>query len=307
MHNGHHSARQRRVRNTVTTAVFAVLAQASYAQQFAETALSIVHDDNITKGFLSSDTYSDTSAQLGISAGHLFLLPSNDTLTLFADIKGQAFNKLEGLDSQSLVLGTSFQRKFGLGAYATVFNATASWEYVDNTGKTRDRHINTLELKLRKRLSPQWMFQAGASKEIIEGIHDGWRYQSHYSSENDIYDFDQQSLFLALEYGFSNFSTLGVEYALQDGYTISSALAPNPQLLAISRALTLDPAIEQASGLNQVAYSIKTRAHILSVNWSIPIGVDSSLTLLASRQQIIARQGVDYSNNQLGVSLLHSF
>jgi hypothetical protein len=97
-----------------------------------------------------------------------------------------------------------------------------------------------------------------------------------------------------------------LNYLWIDGNTVSSALAPNPRLLAISKALTLDPAVRAPPGHPQVAYTLPTYAHLLTVNWSIPLGRDTSLNLGYGRQEIRAQDNVDYGNNQFSVTFLRA-
>jgi hypothetical protein len=279
----------------------------AHAQNFADISVQISHDDNASRGFISSDTHADESASLSFTVGRFIQLSSDDSLSLFTSVDATAFDRLSGLDAQSLTIGATHQHKFGLGAYVPVLSTTLSWQLEDSNQKTRDRQISSLQVQLRKRLTPAWLIQFGAVKEFSEGLHDGQRYQSKYSARNDIYDFDQASIFTSLEYSFSDFSTLTLGYSLQDGYTVSSALAPNLALLSISKALTLDPAVEPPIGRHQVAYTLKTRAHIFDINWSIPVGRDSALAFSVSRQLIVARQNVDYSNDQLAIAFMHAF
>jgi hypothetical protein len=55
-------------------------------------------------------------------------------------------------------------------------------------------------------------------------------------------------LFASADYTFASYAMLSATYTWIDGYTVSSALAPNPGLGALSRALTLDHAVEPPPG-----------------------------------------------------------
>ena len=54
-----------------------------------------------------------------------------------------------------------------------------------------------------------------------------------------------------------------------------------------------------------VAYTLATTAHLFSLNWSVPVGRDSSLSAGYSRQQIEARRGVDYTNDRVSLTFMH--
>lgn len=156
-----------------------------------------------------------------------------------------------------------------------------------------------------KRLTPEWAISAGGTLEGSKGLHDAVRHASLYSPRNDIYDFNQAGLFASADYTFANYALLSASYTWVDGYTISSALAPNPGLGALARALTLDHAVEPPPGRKQVAYALPTRAHLLAVEYSLPIGRDSAVSVGVSRQLIKANGGVDYTNNRLSLSVMH--
>tara|TARA_R110001606_G_scaffold235843_2_gene383720 strand:+ start:851 stop:1756 length:906 start_codon:yes stop_codon:yes gene_type:complete len=292
--------------------IFAFLALCSaYGQaqaqsnDFFDVSVAAHHDDNISRALLSSDRYSDENLALALSGGRALQLRSQDTLTLFGSLGANRFQQYDGLDSVSLNLGASLQHKFGLGAYASALSSGLSWTRLDSDTEVRSRDSLELSLDYRKRLSPAWDFAAGLAYEFNEGLEDGAAHASRYSPDNDIYDYEQASMFASLDYTFRNFSSLSASYSYVDGNTVSSALAPNPTLLAIADALAPDTAFPAPSGRMIVAYTLATKAHLYSLNWSVPVGRDSSLTAGYSRQQIEARRGVDYSNDRVSLTFMH--
>ncbi len=275
------------------------------AIDFLDVSLAAQHDDNISRAFLSSDQHSDNSTHLALSTGRLWQLENLDTVSLFADLGSHHFHSLDGLNNTSLSVGASYQRKFGLGAFAPTLSAAMSWTLEDSRTDVRSRELNGLDINFRKRLSNAWDFSAGVSFERSFGKHDGAKYSNIYSPSNDIFDFSQSSAFSGISYTFANYSTLDASYNYVDGNTVSSALAPNPALLAISRALTIDTAFPAPLGRNIVSYTLETKAHIWTLGWSYPVGRDTSISATYSRQDIAARAGVDYSNNRISLTLLH--
>lgn len=274
------------------------------ADNFVEISTGITSNSNVTRGFLDSDQYRDESLDLDLTVGHFFQLQPGRSIITSATFSGSRFDELEGLDRESIRLGSSYQHKFGLGAYAPTFGAALNWTQDNSRGKTRDRHVATVEFSYSKQLSLAWRAMIGTTYESSEGINDGRDSASLYSPRNDIFDFEQLSLFGSADYLFANATMLTFSYTWIDGYTVSSALAPNPRLLAISRALTLDPAVTAPPGRSQVAYTLPTRAHLLSLNWSIPIGRDSSINLGYARQEISAKDSVEYANDQFSVTYM---
>lgn len=275
------------------------------ADEFLDLSLGLHSDDNSTRAFLDSDVYEDQSAELTLSGGSFFQLAPSRSVTAFGSVTSTRFAQLSGLHSNSLTLGGSYDHKFGLGAYAPVLSSSLSWTHHDSHSQTRDRELLALEVTYSKRLSPAWDINAGAILEASKGLHDGQRHASVYSRRNDIYDFNQANLFAGAGYTFTNYATLSASYTWVDGYTVSSALAPNPGLGAISRALTLDKAVQPPAGRKQVAYTLVSKAHLLSLDYSLPIGRDSAISAGISRQLIKARRGVDYTNNRLSLSFMH--
>ncbi len=280
-------------------------AMTAQADPFADLELRVQRDDNATRAFLDSDTYADTSAELTLSGGQFFKLQPSRTGTLFGSLQTTRFAALSGLHSNAITLGGSLTQKFGLGAYAPAVAARLSWSHHDSHSQTRDRELLSLELDYSKRLTPAWVLSLGTVLESSKGLHDAQRHASLYSARNDIYDFNQAGLLASAEYTFANYATLSAGYAWTDGYTISSALAPNPGLGALSRALTLDHAVRPPPGRKQVAYALPTRTHEFTLDYSLPFGRNSAVSLGLGRQLIEADGGVDYRNTRLRLSLVH--
>ena len=292
-----------------TFAILLLCTESGLAQgqsnDFLDVTLAVHHDDNIGRALLSSDRHGDENLELALSGGRLFQLRNQDSLTLFGSLAANRFQQFNGLDSNALNLGANLQHKFGLGAYAPAISTGLSWTRHDSDTKVRKRDLVELSLDYRKRLSPAWDLAAGLAYEFNQGLDDGAEYASKYSPKNDIYDFEQASAFASLDYTFRNFSSLSASYSYVDGNTVSSALAPNPALLAIADALAPDRAFPAPPGRMIVAYTLATKAHMFALNWSMPIGRDSSFTAGFSRQQIEARRGVDYSNDRVSLTFMH--
>lgn len=298
----------KQLNNTIISlCALAVISNVSHAQSndFLDVSAALRHDDNISRALLSSDRHADENLELTLSGGRLLQLRSQDTLTLFGSVAANRFQQFDGLDNNALNLGANLQHKFGLGAYAPAISTGLSWTRHDGDTKVRKRDLLELSVDYRKRLSPEWDFAAGVAYEFNEGLEDGAVYASKYSPNNDIYDFEQASVFASIDYTFRNFSSLSATYNYVDGNTVSSALAPNPALLAIADALAPDSAFPAPVGRTIVAYTLATKAHLFSLNWSVPIGRDSSFTAGYSRQQIEARRGVNYTNDRVSLTFMH--
>ncbi len=145
----------------------------------------------------------------------------------------------------------------------------------------------------------------GTVLDASKGLHDAQRHASFYSTRNDIFDFNQGGVLASAEYTFANDATLTAGYTWTDGYTVSSALAPNPGLGALSRALTSDHAVRPPPSRKQVAYALPTKTHELRLDYSLPFGRNSAVSLGVGRQLIKADGGVDYRNTRLSLSLVY--
>ena len=282
----------------------ALLVPSANANNFLDLTLGLHSDDNITRGFLDSDIHKDQSAELALSGGRLFQLTPANSVTVIGGVTATRFAELSGLHSNSLSLGGTYQHKFGLGAYAPVLAGGLIWTHHDIHSQTRDREVAELEITYGKRISTSWSLIAGATFEASKGIHDAQRHASIYSTRNDIYDFNQGSVFAGVDYTLSNYAMVSASYTVGDGYIVSSALAPNPGLRNISRALTSDHAVRPPVGRKQVAYTLPARIHLVDVTYSHPVGRDSSINVGVSRQIVKARQGVDYTNNRISLRLI---
>lgn len=278
---------------------------ATQADPFADLQLSVQRDDNATRAFLDSDTYADTSADLTLSGGQFFQLQASRTATVFGSLNATRFADLPGLHSNAITLGGSLTQKFGLGAYAPAVAARLSWTHHDSHSQTRDRELLSLELDYSKRLTPAWAVSVGTVLDASQGRHDARRHASLFSTRNDIFDFNQAGLQASAEYTFANYATLTAAYRWTDGHTVSSALAPNPALRELSRALTVDKAVRPPPGRTQVAYALPTKTQEFSLDYSLPFGRNSAVNVGVGRQLIKADGGVDYRNTRLRLSLVH--
>jgi len=277
-------------------------AQGNY---FLDLTLAVHSDDNITRAFLGTDRYGDLNMETTLAGGSFVPLQSGRSMTLFGNVGARRFLDLSGLHENSIGMGGSLEQKFGLGAYAPTVGASLQWRLNDSHSPTRDQELLTFALRYSQRLSVSWNVSAGVSYELSEGQRDGSAYASIYSDKNDIFDFTQFGVFGRASYTFANNSTLIMSYNWVDGNTVSSALAPNPRLLAIATALTLDAAVTAPPGRHQVAYTLPSRAQLFALDWSFALGGDTSLTAGVSRQDISAANGVGYSNDRFSLTLMH--
>ncbi len=274
------------------------------SNDFADLSLTLAHDDNLSRALLDRDIVSDDSLRLAISGGRFYPLALRDSLTLSGSLSRTQFREFSGLSSLDLSLGASHQHKFGLGAYATTLSNALTLTHVESETEVRKRQLLNWDLSLRKRLSPRWEVSAGLGYERSEGLEDSIEYASMYSPVNDIYDFEQGSAFASAEYTFANDALLSASYTYVDGNSVSSALAPNAALLAISKDLTPDGAFPAPPMRTIVAYTLASKSHLTALNWNLPLGQNTSLTVGLAHQKITARAGVDYRNTQFSLTLL---
>jgi len=75
----------------------------------------ILYDSNLTRAQAPADIRADGAAALAAAARNLFALGGSDTLTLGANLRGEAYWRFRGLNVVGLGAEASYRHKFGLG------------------------------------------------------------------------------------------------------------------------------------------------------------------------------------------------
>src|SRR5215471_2316908 len=107
------------------------------AELLVDADAGVFYDDNLSRAQNSADVRADGAGTALVAARSLFALTGFDTITLGADLRGEAFNRYHGLDNGALGASAVYRHKFGLGYEAPWVMATATAAYYDYQNSLR--------------------------------------------------------------------------------------------------------------------------------------------------------------------------
>ncbi|MEX0617507.1 MAG: hypothetical protein WDZ76_02290 [Pseudohongiellaceae bacterium] len=296
-------------RHTATVMVLLLVvaaAPAVHANLFSTVMLGGGHEDNLSRGFASSDQHGSAYSTLQLRGGKLFQPGLNTSLTVSGSFGHSRYFSQKGFDSNVLGTAVSLEHKFGLGPYTPRIALALSADREDLEGAERDRSLYNLGLSLSKRFSPAWSGSVGVVSETSRGNSERHTDLSAYYSTaqpHDIFDYDNDVASASIEYSFENGNLLTASYSRSDGYVVSSAVPPVSHLISNASALAADPAFEH----RRVLYLLKAETDNFSAGLNIPLGRDTSLDMQMNWYSIHGKGTGNYRNARAGVSLIHRF
>lgn len=280
------------------------------ANEFYQLALGAGNEDNVPRV-----AHSPSAAESGVftadfTGGKFLQLGLNHSVVLAANMNARRYLEHSGFDTIGASLSASYTYKFGFGAYAPRLGAavTLGTESVD--GEARDRRFTSSVISIEKRLSPAWLVSAGIDYHVSRSKSQpgddrllSFGYDPADKKPNDLFSDDATSLFARASYEFANAVTLTAGYTRSDGFTVSSTEMPALKIYTASDAVYVDPSWPDL----WFAYRLQTTTDDWSLELSVPVGLDSSINLGASRQVIDGPSDLDYRNRLLTVSFVHNF
>ena len=88
---------------------------AAHAEWFVDADAGAIFDSNLTGAASGPDIRSDWAAALDASIGHFFALSGDDGLTLAVNVRGEVYNRFQGLNLAAIGASARYRHKFGLG------------------------------------------------------------------------------------------------------------------------------------------------------------------------------------------------
>lgn len=219
------------------------------ANSFYQFSLSAGNESNVPRGLDSFHERDSNFYRVDLSAGKLYQLGLNDTVTLSANVFARQLDDLKGFDNHGLGLSASFSHKLGFGAYAGRLGAVLSATGEEFGGEARDNELYGIELNYQKRLSPEWFLYMGVDYQWIrtDSLPDdpavlAFGYDESIRLPFELFDYESVSAFAELEYGFENGVLVSGGYRRINGATVASTTQPGLDLYKISEAFYSDPA-----------------------------------------------------------------
>lgn len=258
-----------------------------------------LYDNNLTRAQESADVRADGAAFLSASAASFLPFNGSDSLTLSADLSGEAYFRFHGLDVIALGGSARYRHKFGMGPDVPWLLAAATVSYDGYQGDVRTGARYALKAELGKRFTESFEGSLG-------GIYDR-RYQRHDEPvvpgiSGKPFDLSGASAYARASYAFDESLLVGARVSVRRG-DVESTTRPNREIFTASSAIAPDPTF----GPNFFAYRLRgtTEAATLTASWAL--NDRSSFNVGYSAERTRAYDGLEYRNWVATMSLAYRY
>jgi hypothetical protein len=198
---------------------------------------SLRHDNNVGNAE-SPNIVADSAIGARLSIFQLFPVGESYSVTVGADLGGEAYYKLTGLNNASIDAVFALKKKWGLGAFVPWARVGVSVGRLSYDASYRNAWNYRATLASGRRIDERWnlwaeyAFERRAAKtqeDEVPGLSgDAYSQHSHNIGAN-------------LEYALSERAFLALGLLARHGDVVSTT-GPGPQILFASQALAEDPA-----------------------------------------------------------------
>jgi hypothetical protein len=261
------------------------------------------HDDNVGNALSAPNIIEDTEIGARLSIFQLFPVGEGYSVTAGADLGGEAFYKLTGLNDASLDAVFALKKKWGLGPFAPWARVGVSMGRSSYDASYRDTWNYRVTLASGRRLDERWnlwaeyAFERRAAKtqdEEVAGLSgDAYSQSSHNIGAN-------------LEYAVSERTFLAFGLFARHGDVVSTTGATAegvPANFLSARALAEDPAF----GPDFYAYRLTGTTYGLRVGVNYTPTPHSSIGCGFERFETHASGGNNYTKSVPEVTWIYRF
>ncbi len=247
------------------------------------------HDNNVGNAQNTASKFADSRAQAMASLLQQIPLGGGFSLSAGADLSGQIYDHVPGLNNASLQGLLSLRKKWGLGALAFWSRVGISVGRDDFDDGYRDATLYSASLEVGKRLDERWNLWA---KYAFERRRAAPAESEIYGVSSDVFSQRGRSLLAGVEYSFSERMSLTLGSLLRHGDVISTT-QPGAGIFTNSKAVAPDPTF----GPGAYAYRLE------GTTFGARLGMEYSLTthnligIGFQRLDTHARGGNNYANS----------
>jgi len=227
---------------TLIASVYAILAAgvpyAARADWNVGAEARVMHDNNVGNAQNYSDIVSDTIVDATLSVFDLFAIGEGYTLTVGADLNGEHYNHLTGLNNATAGASVALRKKWGLGAFVPWARVEFSVAHSDYDDDYRNATTYRGTLATGRRIDERWNLwaeysfersSAASQPEEVPGI------------SGDAFSQSSNNLSLNVEYSVYPNTYLNLAAIFRHGDIVSTGEG-SYQIFDSSRALAEDPA-----------------------------------------------------------------
>ena len=281
------------------------------ADWFSDAEAGVFHDNNVTRGQLSSDIRSDTAAYASFTVGQFQQFGDRTSISASLNLQNQTFTRFSGLSNNSLGLSVSSKTKFGLGPEAPWAGVSVSATSLDHHDDLRDGWFFSYGVSGGTALSERWKVRADYKREhrsmdqvtnttlpaFVLTLAPGLR-----QLPGSVFDLHSHSLSLGAQFDYTDKIQFTFGYTRRTG-DVESSTNPTIAILRVSTGLAPDPTF----GPPFVAYKLDADTNIYDVGFSYATSQRSSLNFSAQRNMSYATGDTNYFSNVVRASFLYSF
>jgi hypothetical protein len=286
-----------------TTAAAAALlgltpaAQGEWLFQFNAGA---VYDSNLTGAAKAVDIRPGWAAAAEASASQFYALSGDDGLTLTVNLRGELYDRYDGLDFAAIGASARYRHKFGVGRDVPSLSLVVDTLYGDYQSSVRDGARFDVRAEVSVHPSETVEATAGVGYDRRYGPH-GVAIVPGYSGE--VFSLAGRSAYVRVDWSPDDRWLVGINGAVRRGDVESTSQQGLPVFLA-STAIAPDPAFKDP---NLFAYRLPGTTWALGAKSSYAPSDDASFTLQYAYAYTDSPQQLRYRSNVVGILYAHRF
>jgi hypothetical protein len=240
--------------------ILAAAPTAAHADWSLSAAAGVNHDNNVGNAQAASDIVQDYALNAHLSLYQLVPLSGDWSLAVGADLTGEAYDQLDGLNNASIEGAVSLKKKWGLGALAPWVRAQISLGRAAYQDGYRDATLYSASLQFGKRIDERWNLSAQYSFERRAATPGPEVVPGHSA---DAFSLSGNNVGATVEFSLSERISLTAGALWRHGDVTSTSLIPWDYLFVVSTALAPDPTFgpdAYAYRLTGTTYGVKLGA-----------------------------------------------
>ena len=253
------------------------------------TSAALSHDNNVGNARSYASVVEDSSAAATVSLLQLIQVGENYSVAAGANLAGQVYEHLSGLNDASIEGVLSLKRKWGLGALAPWARAGISLGRADYADGYRNATIYRASLEVGKRFDERTSLWASYSFEHRDATP---AEAELYGISGDVFSQSGRTLKAALQYSLTTRISLGLGSLWRQGDVISTTAA-GTYLYASSKAVAADPTF----GPGAYAYRLNGRTYGARLGVDYSLSAHSLIGCGFQRLETHAEGGNNYSDS----------
>jgi hypothetical protein len=247
------------------------------------------HDNNVGDAAHTASMVADSRADATASLLQQIPLGGGFSLAAGADLSGQIYDHLSGLNNASLDGSVSLKKKWGLGALAFWSRAGMSVGRAEYADGYRDATLYSASLEVGKRLDERWNLWA---KYAYERRRAAPAESEIYGVPSDVFSQRELTLKTGVQYALNERISLSLGSLLRHGDVISTT-QPEAGIFANSKAVAPDPTF----GPDAYAYRLEGKTFGARLGLEYLLSTHNLIGFGFQRLDTHARGGNNYTNS----------